>query len=287
MAKNKVSEWSATAANNTDIGGINIAEGCAPSGINNAIREMMAQVKDMQSGTDADNFTVGGNLSVSGNISVTGNLNLSAALPVTAGGTGLSSLAAGDIIYGSATNTFSKLTGSGTTGNVLLSGSVAPSWGKVPLTTHVTGTLPVANGGTGATTLSSKSVLIGNGTSAVSAVAPSNSGNVLVSDGTDWTSAALSSLSVFEKSLTTDGYQKLPGGLIIQWGTATNISTTKTVILPLTFPNNIFNVQLTINQNTTTDMYAVKINSLNTAEIVIRNTNATAAPTVYWFAIGN
>ncbi len=66
MPKNKVSEWSSTPANNTDIGGINIAEGCAPSGINNAIRELMAQVKDMQAGTDADNFTVGGNLSVTG-----------------------------------------------------------------------------------------------------------------------------------------------------------------------------------------------------------------------------
>jgi hypothetical protein len=66
MPKDKVSEWSATAANNTDIGGINIAEGCAPSGINNAIRELMAQVKDMQAGTDADNFTVGGNLTVTG-----------------------------------------------------------------------------------------------------------------------------------------------------------------------------------------------------------------------------
>ena len=73
MPKNKVSEYSATAANNTDIGGINIAEGCAPSGINNAIRELMAQVKDMQSGTDADNFVVGGNLSVTGNLTLTGS----------------------------------------------------------------------------------------------------------------------------------------------------------------------------------------------------------------------
>jgi hypothetical protein len=72
MAKNKVSEWSPTAANNTDISGINIAEGCAPSGINNAIRELMAQVKDMQAGTDADNFTVGGNLSVTGTTTLTG-----------------------------------------------------------------------------------------------------------------------------------------------------------------------------------------------------------------------
>lgn len=72
MAKNKVSEWSATPANNTDIGGINIAEGCAPSGINNAIRELMAQVKDMQAGTDADNFVIGGNLSVTGTTTLTG-----------------------------------------------------------------------------------------------------------------------------------------------------------------------------------------------------------------------
>jgi len=66
MPKNKVSEYSATAANNTDIGGINIAEGCAPSGINNAIRELMAQLKDMQSGTDGDAFTIGGGMTCSG-----------------------------------------------------------------------------------------------------------------------------------------------------------------------------------------------------------------------------
>jgi hypothetical protein len=66
MAKNKVSEWSATASNNTDISGINIAEGCAPSGINNAIREIMAQVKDMQAGTDGDNFVVGGAFTCTG-----------------------------------------------------------------------------------------------------------------------------------------------------------------------------------------------------------------------------
>lgn len=60
MAKNKISEFSSTPANNTDIAGINIAEGCAPSGINNAIRELMAQLKDQQTGADSDNFTVGG-----------------------------------------------------------------------------------------------------------------------------------------------------------------------------------------------------------------------------------
>jgi hypothetical protein len=58
MPKNKVSEWSTTAASNTDIGGININEGCPPSGINNAIRELMAQVRDFQLGADGDGLTV-------------------------------------------------------------------------------------------------------------------------------------------------------------------------------------------------------------------------------------
>lgn len=58
------------------------------------------------------------------------------------------------------------------------------------LTTNVTGTLPVANGGTGASTLTANNVLLGNGTSAVQVVAPGTSGNVLTSNGTTWTSAA-------------------------------------------------------------------------------------------------
>jgi hypothetical protein len=66
MAKNKISEYSSTAANNTDIAGINIAEGCAPSGINNAIRELMAQLKDQQTGSDSDGFVVGGAFTSSG-----------------------------------------------------------------------------------------------------------------------------------------------------------------------------------------------------------------------------
>jgi len=80
MPKDKVSEWSSTPSNNTDIGGINIAEGCAPSGINNAIRELMAQVKDMQAGTDSDNFAVGGTLSVTGNTTLSSTLTVNSSV---------------------------------------------------------------------------------------------------------------------------------------------------------------------------------------------------------------
>jgi hypothetical protein len=53
-----------------------------------------------------------------------------------------------------------------------------------------TGTLGVANGGTGATTLTANNVLLGNGTSALQTVAPGTTGNVLTSNGTTWTSTA-------------------------------------------------------------------------------------------------
>lgn len=61
---------------------------------------------------------------------------------------------------------------------------------NVPLSTAVTGTLPVANGGTGAASLTANNVLLGNGTSAVQVVAPGSSGNVLTSNGTTWASTA-------------------------------------------------------------------------------------------------
>ena len=54
----------------------------------------------------------------------------------------------------------------------------------------VAGTLAVANGGTGATSLTANNVILGNGTSAVQVVAPGTSGNVLTSDGTTWSSQA-------------------------------------------------------------------------------------------------
>jgi hypothetical protein len=57
MSKTKISDYSSTPADNTDIGGINIAEGMLPSDVNNAIREQMAQLKNFQSGTSGESVT--------------------------------------------------------------------------------------------------------------------------------------------------------------------------------------------------------------------------------------
>jgi len=77
---------------------------------------------------------------------------LSAALPAVSGGTGQTSYTIGDLLYANTATTLAKLVDVAT-GNALISGGVgvAPSYGKIGLTTHVSGTLPVANGGTGVT----------------------------------------------------------------------------------------------------------------------------------------
>lgn len=67
----------------------------------------------------------------------------------------------------------------------------------------VAGTLNVANGGTGASSLTANNVLLGNGTSAVQTVAPGTAGNVLTSNGTTWQSSSNPSISA-GKSIAFD-----------------------------------------------------------------------------------
>lgn len=81
MAKTKISEYDVNPDNNTDINSINIAEGCAPSGINNAIRQLMSDLKDWQAGTSGDT------------------------LPIAAGGTGATTASAARTALGLAIGT--------------------------------------------------------------------------------------------------------------------------------------------------------------------------------------
>ena len=91
MAKTKISEFSTTAADNTDITNINIAEGCSPANLNNAVRSLMALLKDQQTGSSGDPFTVAGTLVSSGQVDITGAFRLDG----TAGATGQVLLSAG------------------------------------------------------------------------------------------------------------------------------------------------------------------------------------------------
>ena len=115
-----------------------------------------------------------------GAIAIAASQVTSGTLDVARGGTGLASYAVGDIIFASGATTLAKLADVAT-GNALISGGigVAPSYGKIGLTTHISGTLAVGNGGTGNTALTLNGVVLGQGSSALTTVVSSTEGHVL------------------------------------------------------------------------------------------------------------
>lgn len=163
------------------------------------------------------------NKTISGSSNTITNVSLSTGvtgtLPIANGGTGNTSASSafnalspitttGDLIIGNGSNSATRL-GIGTNGYVLTSDGTTASWaaaggvtsfsagttGLTPSTgttgaVTLAGTLGVANGGTGATSLTANNVILGNGTSAVQVVAPGTAGNVLTSNGTTWQSTA-------------------------------------------------------------------------------------------------
>ncbi len=84
-------------------------------------------------------------------------------VPVANGGTGLTSVAQGDLLYSSAANTLSTLAKSASSTRYLSNTGTSnnPAWAQVNLTNGVTGTLPIANGGTNLTSLGSAHSVLG------------------------------------------------------------------------------------------------------------------------------
>lgn len=127
-----------------------------------------------------------GNVLLSGGISTApaygkvalsgGVVHITGTLTADHGGTGQSSYAVGDLLYASGATALSKLADIAT-GNALISGGVttAPSWGKIGLTTHVSGVLPVANGGTNIASYSQGDLLYASAAGVISQLAKDTS----------------------------------------------------------------------------------------------------------------
>lgn len=104
--------------------------------------------------------------------------------------------AASQILFQTAPNTTSFIP-NGTNGQPLVSnGILAPSWGPISLTAAVTGTLPIANGGTGANT---QQAAINN------LVAPSVSGTYLRSNGVNAVMSGIQAADVPTLNQNTTG----------------------------------------------------------------------------------
>jgi hypothetical protein len=172
----------------------------------------------------------------------------SAVLPIANGGTNattagaaLTSLgaypAANPSGFTSNTGTVTSVGGTGTVNGITLTGTVTASGSLtlggtlsgVDLTSQVTGTLPVGNGGTGAATLTANNVLLGNGTSALQVVAPGASGNVLSSNGTTWVSSTPASGVSLSANNTWTGTQTFSGTTSVLGSVFTDVAEVATV----------------------------------------------------------
>tara|TARA_R110000868_G_scaffold44815_6_gene149267 strand:+ start:4257 stop:6908 length:2652 start_codon:yes stop_codon:yes gene_type:complete len=166
-----------------------------------------------------------GSTGLTPNTATTGAVTVAGTLVAGNGGTGQFSYTIGDILYASSSSALSKLADVAT-GSALISGGigVAPSYGKIGLTTHVSGTLGTANGGTGlggltpfalngavyastnsalttgtlpvgsggtgqSSALTSKGIVYGSSTTAMGTTAAGTSGQPLISGGTAGTPA--------------------------------------------------------------------------------------------------
>lgn len=141
-----------------------------------------------------------------------GATEITGVLPVINGGTGLSLYAVGDLLTADTPTTLALLPDVAT-GSALLSGGVGalPAYGKVGLTTHVSGVLPVANGGTG-----------------LSSAGGTPNSVVYTADGINYTVGLLPNAALANASLTVSAGTGLSGGGLVSLGGSTTLNIANT-----------------------------------------------------------
>jgi hypothetical protein len=175
------------------------------------------------------------------------------------GGTGQTSYAVGDLLYASTSSALSKLADVAT-GNALISGGVgvAPSYGKIGLTTHISGTLAIGNGGTGQTTA----------TAAFNALNPMTTTGDILYESSPTTAARL--------GIGSTGQVLTVAGGLPSWATpsssltVTNDTTTATALYP-TFTSSTGTAISGLSVTSTKLSFVPTVGSLTAPQVVASN----------------
>ena len=232
-----------------------------------------------------NNATVGGTLGVTGAFTATGSIVVGTSQAiVTNGSTGTWTIS-GDTAYNKGAAITLGSTGggggitfsTGTGGTNSAAGSISAAGN---FTFNNNATVGGTFGATGAATFSSSVTAASFGGSALA-----NAAQTLT--GSSTTQAVTPGGFAGNSSIGGNGYYKLPGGLIIQWGTTGSIASngTATVTYPVAF-SNLYSVQATKLLATGNVNDSCNVVNVGTSQFQVSN-GGTAASNVYWIAIGS
>jgi hypothetical protein len=129
MAKDKLTEYSATNASNDVIGDISVAEGMLPSAVNNALREQMTHLKNFSDGTDAIDALAVDNLKLDGNTISSTDTNGN--ITIDPDGTGNTIVASGNLGVGTTSPTASLTVGAADNEGTLRIGDNGTYYGEI------------------------------------------------------------------------------------------------------------------------------------------------------------
>jgi hypothetical protein len=267
-------KYSLTPADNNAAPPNGAPEGMLPSAVNDTMRDMMAQIRDVGDGIRGGTYTMTAPVITGGSITgvaLTGNTFTS---PIISGGsinnTPIGATTASTGAFSTLSVTGATTFSGATVANTFSSSGATITGGSISGITD----LAVADGGTGRSTLTANAVLVGDGTSSINSVAPGTSGNVLTSDGTSWTSVA--------------GAYALTSGTAVASTSGTSIDFTSipswvkrvTVLFNVVSTNGSSNLQLQIGSSSvSTSGYTAQLwqsnvtNTSNTSGFVLSNGN--------------
>ena len=268
----EVQSWSSTAASNNSASPDGWPEAMAPSGINNSARENMAAIAK---------WYKDGN----GSLASTGSSNayvLSPNRTIAAYAAGINfTFLANHANTGAATINVSTLGAKDIrdrNGNALTGSEIAVN-GVVEIVYDAT------NGYFRATNI------VANSASSTPSASETVQGIVELATAAETLTGSSTSLALTpggfagNKSLTSAGYYKLPGGMLIQWGASTvGATTTDAITFSVAFPGSAAAVSITILEGNTTAREALKCTRTNST-LTVYNPNA-ATMSYLWIAVG-